>query len=191
MGVPDRVWKLQPSFVFHLKRFFRYWQSCGETLKALNEVVQRCCLSLVAVACATGLRMEGLIQLVPEIKATSMVDERRLHAIGTEKFRILEETIEYTKTYDEEVGNKFNSKKSTVATSLVSEQRDTKKIAQGQKLRHVTSEKQVGSHPSQGKQSSCEVHDERAGKATTFEQCALDICGRHDAERFWSRLELL
>ena len=28
MGVPDRVWKLQASFVFHLKRLFRQRQSC-------------------------------------------------------------------------------------------------------------------------------------------------------------------
>ena len=29
-GVPDRVWKLQASFVFHLKRFFGQAQLCGE-----------------------------------------------------------------------------------------------------------------------------------------------------------------
>ena len=36
-------------------------------------------------------------QQVPEIEATTMVDDRRLYAVGTEKFRILEEAIEYTK----------------------------------------------------------------------------------------------
>ena len=33
--------------------------------------------------------MEGLNQQVAEIKGTTMVDDRRLYAVGTEKFRIL------------------------------------------------------------------------------------------------------
>ena len=36
MGVPDSVWKLQASFVFHLKRSFRHGQSCGEVWKAIE-----------------------------------------------------------------------------------------------------------------------------------------------------------
>ena len=82
-----------------------------------------CSLGLVTVACTTGLWMDGMTLQVPEIKATPMVDDRRLYAVGTEKFRIIEEAIEYTKN-DEDVGRKFNSKKSIVATSLVSEQKD-------------------------------------------------------------------
>ena len=35
-------------------------------------------------------------QQEPEIKATTMVDDRRLYAVGTENSRILEEAIEYT-----------------------------------------------------------------------------------------------
>ena len=76
--------------------------------------------------------MEGLDQQVPDIKDTTMVHDRRLYAVGTEKFRILEGVIEHTKTYDEEVGNQFNSKKSTVATSLIREQQDIKKVANTQ-----------------------------------------------------------
>ena len=52
MRVADRVWKLQASFVFHLKRFFRRGQSCCDTWKALNGVVQGCSLRLVtSLAC--------------------------------------------------------------------------------------------------------------------------------------------
>ena len=104
-------------------------------------------------------------QQVPEIKATTMFDDRRLYVAGTEKFRILEEAIEYTKKI-EDVGNKFNDKKSTVATSLMSEQTDIMKIATRQKLKHVTSDKQVGCQLSQGKQRNREVQNERAAKAT-------------------------
>ena len=114
MGVPDQVWKLQASFVSHLKRFFR-WQSCGETWKALNGVVQGCSQSLVTDAHVTGLWMDGMSQQVLEIKGTTMVDNRRLYAVGTENFRTFEEAIEYTTCFDDEVGNKFTSKKSTVA----------------------------------------------------------------------------
>ena len=141
MGVPESVWKLQASFVFHLKRFFRQGQSCCEVWKAMNGVVQGCSLSLVTVACITGLWMDGMNRQIPEIKATTMVDDRRLYAVGTEKFKILEEAIEYTKKFDEEVGNKFNTKKSTVATSLMGQQKDIKKVATRQKLKYVTSEK--------------------------------------------------
>ena len=94
---------------------------------------------------------------IPEINATTMVDDRRLYAVGTEK---------YKKKFDEEVGNKFNSKKSTVATSLMSQQKDIKKVATRQKLKYVTSENQVGYQLSQGKQNR-EVQNERAAKATT------------------------
>ena len=73
-----------------------------------------------------------------------MVDDRTLYAGRTEKFRILEEAIEYTTTYDEEVGSKFKPQDSTVATPLMSEKKDTKKIAERPKLKHVTCEEQVG-----------------------------------------------
>ena len=54
--------------------------------------------------------VDGMNRQIPEIKATTMVDDRRLHAMGTETFRILEEAIKYRKTIDdEEVGNQFNS----------------------------------------------------------------------------------
>ena len=131
----------------------------------MNGVVQGCSFSLVTVACITGLWMEGMNQQVPEIKATTMFDDRRLYVAGTEKFRILEEAIEYTKKI-EDVGNKFNDKKSTVATSLMSEQKNIVKIATRQKLKHVTSDKQVGCQLSQGKQRNREVQNERAAKAT-------------------------
>ena len=167
MGVLESVWKLQASSVFHLKRFFRQGQSCGEVWKAMNGVVQGCSLSLVTVACITGLWMDGMNRQIPEIRTTTMVDDRRLHAVGTEKFKVLEEAIEYTKKFDEEVGNKFNSKKSTVATSLMSRQKDIKKVATRQKLKYVTSEKQVGYQLSQGKQRNREVQNERDAKATT------------------------
>ena len=49
--------------------------------------------------------MDGMNRQIPEIKATTMVDDQRLYAVGTEKFKILEEAIEYTKKFDEEVGN--------------------------------------------------------------------------------------
>ena len=69
-------------------------------------------------------------------------------------------------TIDEDAGNKFNNKKSTVATSLMSEQKNIMKIATRQKLKHVTSDKQVGYQLSQGKQRNREVQNERATKAT-------------------------
>ena len=143
----------------------RHGQSCGETWKALNGVVQGGSFSLVMVACIVGLWMEGLNQQVPEIKATTMVDDRSLYVVGTERFRILEEAIEYTKTYDEEVGKKFNNKTSTVATSLMSEQKDMK-VVKRQKLKHVTSEEQMGYQLSQGKHRNREVQNERVAKAT-------------------------
>ena len=82
MGVPESVWKLQASFVFHLKLFFRQGQSCGEVWKAMNGVVQGCSLSLVTVACITGLWMDGMNRQIPEIKATTVVDDKRLYAGG-------------------------------------------------------------------------------------------------------------
>ena len=126
----------------------------------MNGVVQGCSLSLVTVACITGLWMDGTNRQIPESKATTMVDHRRLNAVGAEKFKVLEEAIEYTQKFDEDVGNKFNSKKSTVATSLVSQQKHIKKVATRQKLKYVTSEKQVGYQLSQGKQRNREVQNE-------------------------------
>ena len=82
MGFPDRVWKLQASFVFHLKRSFRRRQSCGEMWKAMNGVVQGRSFSLVTVACITGLWMGGMDHQVLEIKANTMVGDRRLFAVG-------------------------------------------------------------------------------------------------------------
>ena len=124
---------------------------------------------------------------------------RRLYAVGIEKFSILEEAIEHTK--NDEEGNKFHSKKLTVATSLVSEQKDMKrKVAKRQQLKYVASEKQVGFELSQGKQRNREVQNERAAKAPVtingigtvrsifiFEQREDSIhnCGGHDAERCW------
>ena len=75
----------------------------GELWKAMNGVVQGCSLSLVTVAYSTCLWMDGMNQQVPQIKATTMVDDRRLYAVGTEQFRILQEAVEYTKTIDDEV----------------------------------------------------------------------------------------
>ena len=69
-------------------------QSFGELWKAMNGVVQGCSFGLVTVACITGLWMGGTNQQVPEITATTMVDDRRLYAVGTEKFRILHEKRE-------------------------------------------------------------------------------------------------
>ena len=114
---------------------------------------------------ASGLWMEGMNQRIPEIKATTMVDDRTLCAVGTEKFRILEEAIECTqKIFDDDVGHKFNNKKSTVATSLMSEPKDVKEIASKQQLKHVTSEKQVGYQL--WKQRNREVKNQRVAKAT-------------------------
>ena len=70
-------------------------------------------------------------------------------------------------TIDEDAGNKFNNKKSTVATQLMSEQKDMMKIATRQKLKHVTSDKQVGFQLSQreakeprgAKRESCQGDD--------------------------------
>ena len=119
MGIPDQVWKLQASFVVHLQRFFRQGQSLGEMCRALNGVVQGCSFGIVTVACITGLWMDGMNQEVSEIKATTMVDDRRMYVVGAEKARTLEEAIGNIK-HDEEVCDKFNNKKSTLATSLVS-----------------------------------------------------------------------
>ena len=60
----------------------------------MNGVVQGCSFSLVTVACIAGLWMDGMNQQVPDIKATTMVDDTSLYAVGTEKCRILEEVIE-------------------------------------------------------------------------------------------------
>ena len=60
----------------------------------MNGVVQGCSLSLVTVACIMGLWMDGVNRQIPEIKATMMVDDKRLYAVGTEKFKVLEEAIE-------------------------------------------------------------------------------------------------
>ena len=49
----------------------------------------------------------------------------------------------------------------------MNQQKDIKKVATTQKLKHVTSEKQVGYQLSQGKQRNREVQNERAAKATT------------------------
>ena len=65
--------------------------------------------------------MDGLNQQVPEIKATTMVDDRRLYA-----FRVLGEAIAYIKKFDKYVGKKFNSKKLTVAQA--SHERETSGI---------------------------------------------------------------
>ena len=64
-------------------------KSCG--------VVWRCGLSLVTVTSITCFWMEGMNQQAPEIKATTMVDDRRLCVVSTEKFGILVEAIEHTK----------------------------------------------------------------------------------------------
>ena len=166
----------------------------------MNGVVQGCSLGLVTCARITGLWMNGRSPQVPEIKASKMVDDRRLCAVGTETFRILEKAIEYIKRFDEEVGNQVNSKKSTIATALMSEQKDINKVATRQKPKYVTSEKQVGYQPFQGKQRNREVQHERAAKATTtinrlgtirniftfVTVRALGNVGRHDAVSFWS-----
>ena len=94
-----------------------------------------------------------------------MFDESKLYAVGTEKFRILEEAIEHTNTYDEEVGKQADSKKS-VSTWLMSEQKEIKRAAKRQKIKQVTSEKQMGYQLSEGKQRNCEVQNLRAAKAT-------------------------
>ena len=70
-----------------------------------------------------GLCMDGTNQQVPDIKATTLVDDRRQYAVGTESSNFLRKRSN-TQFFYEEVGNKFNSKKSTVATSLMSEQKD-------------------------------------------------------------------
>ena len=49
----------------------------------------------------------------------------------------------------------------------MSQQKDIKKVATRQKLKYVTSEKQVGYLLSQEKQRNREVQNERAAKATT------------------------
>ena len=54
----------------------------------------------------------------------------------------------------------------TVATSLMSEHKDIKKVATGQQLKHVTNEKQVGYQLSLRQQRNREVQNERAAKAT-------------------------
>ena len=51
---------------------------------------------LVTVASFSGWWMEGMNEQVPEIKATTMVDDRMLYASETKNFRIFEEAIENT-----------------------------------------------------------------------------------------------
>ena len=85
------------------------------------------------------------------------IDERRSQRTDLEGKKLIDPSI-----FDEGVGNKFNSKKSTVATSLVSEQKDLKKVTRRQKIKHVTSEKQVGYQLSQENQRNREVQTERA-----------------------------
>ena len=42
--------------------------------------------------------MEGLNQQIPEVKATTMVDDGRLYAVETEKYRTHEEAVKHRKT---------------------------------------------------------------------------------------------
>ena len=119
-----------------------------------------CSHSLVTVAHITGLWMDGMSQQVPEIKGTTMVDNRRLYAVGTENFRTFEEAIEYTTCFDEEVDNKFTSKKSTVADDRTA--RPKQGCKERQEFKYVTSEKQVGYQLAQGKQRDREVQNEGA-----------------------------
>ena len=86
--------------------------------------------------------------------------------------------IEDTKN-DEEMGNKFNSKKSTVVTAQMSKRKDTKKVAKRPKLKCVTSEKQVGYQLSQRTQMNLEVQNERAAKGDVH-----DRQNRHDQKHF-------
>ena len=124
-----------------------------------------------------------------------MVDDRRLYAVVTEKFKVLEEAIEYTKKL-----TKMSVKVQQQEVDRCNiQQKDIKKVATRQKLKYVTSEKEVGSQLSQGKQRNREVQNERAAKATTtinrigtirsiftFEQRAFGYVDRHDAVCLWS-----
>ena len=66
-------------------------QSCAETWKALNGLVKS------QLHRITALWVDGMNEQAPETRATTMVDDRKLYAVGTEKLRILEEAIDYTK----------------------------------------------------------------------------------------------
>ena len=106
--------------------------------------------------------MDGVNRQIPEIKATTVVDDRRLYAVGDGEVQSLEVAIEFTKQLHEEVGNKFQQE-----VDRMSQQKDIMKVATRQKLKYVTSEKQVGYQLSQRRQRNCEVQNERAAKATT------------------------
>ena len=73
-----------------------------------------------------------------------MVHARKSYVVGTEKLRILEEVIEYTKHIACKSGQRVQQQEIDIATSLKNEQKDIKKVvAQRRKLKHVTSEQQV------------------------------------------------
>ena len=62
-----------------------------------------------------------------------------------------------------------------------------RRFSQRQKVNHVTSEKQVRYQLSQGKQRNREVQKSGSVRSisTVWTERALEICGRHDAVRFW------
>ena len=80
--------------------------------------------------------------------------------MGTEKFGILEQATEHSKTCYEALGNKFNSKKSTVATSLMSEQPEDKNQA-----RHKRKASGIPTVP-QGSNGTARCNIQRGAKAT-------------------------
>ena len=60
MGVPDRVWKLQPASSSIRNDSFIKGNRVVKRGSALSGVVQRCSLSLVEVACITGCELDGI-----------------------------------------------------------------------------------------------------------------------------------
>ena len=107
--------------------------------------------------------------------------------MGNEKFRILEEAIEYTNK-DEEVGNKFNSKRSTVATSLLSEQTDMTKVATRQNSSTSQASNTWDTNCPKGSKRTREVHNEMPRRRPT-ESARSDASSHLNRKSTWQLRE--
>ena len=143
MGLAHRIWKPMLNFIVHLKRFNKVAGSMGPTWTCTNSIIQGCSLSLLAPAApstvyARPLEVEELADL-----CNSIVDGRRLCAIGKTAPKQLRSAIQVTRDFDRATGTRFTPLKSTCATPTRWMEKDLQQTArtvwnEGRKLRETS-----------------------------------------------------
>ena len=114
-GMPPKIVSLLKNYLGKVRRYFKYYGTCGPTWTCTNSVIQGCAISLILVALQTSVWAAAVLEKAPEVAPTSYVDDKQV--TGTDIAQVAQ-AICVTKEFMDATGERGHPTKSgLIATS--------------------------------------------------------------------------